>query len=474
MPQKCQIRAEISSFRGPAWTSDGKKLITASHGPIRIFDTATWKQIATLEGHTSWVNAISLSHNNRLLASASNDNTARVWNLNTNLQVGTPLQHKYWVYSAAFSANGRVLVTGCGDKTASAWDIHTILKQAGFEELLPTVTDIASQGEPEIECTPRSSLSDKSFLQADATRGHDGFGGDDELPPRFFDGMGVNDDSSTTGGAHPHSSASAFLARLASLLHRFRPHDAEANEPSQSPTLLGMHPRVLFTRLSSLIRRSPVDHDAPNELQQPSAPLRLHLHVILARLSSFPPRSQLHTEDTEPHTVTPSRSHPNALMNLLSSRFHSQHRTNEEIELSQHAMHPHVAEVAPMRDREVLFVAERPQAHRPYHQSAGIATLGARPSHSRPIQLFGHIGLYLCCVFNHHTDGSAQPMQQQQGPVSTQASSLQTTSTTLSTSTTPTTTAPVAATAQPQPLPLRTRFVLFLCCASPPHAVDEH
>ncbi|KAG1758889.1 hypothetical protein EDD22DRAFT_170657 [Suillus occidentalis] len=161
-------------------------------------------------------------------------------------------------------------------------------------------------------------------------------------------------------------------------------------------------------------------------------------------------------------------------MNLLSSRFRSQHRTNEEIELSQHAMHPHVAEVAPMRDREVLFVAERPQAHRPYHQSAGTATLGARPSHSRPIQLFGHIGLYLCCVFNHHTDGSAQPMQQQQGPVSTQASSLQTTPTTFSTSTTPTTTAPVAATAQPQPLPLRTRFVLFLCCASPPHAVDGH
>ncbi|KAG2340200.1 hypothetical protein BDR05DRAFT_559059 [Suillus weaverae] len=34
-------------------------------------------------------------------------------------------------------------------------------------------------------------------------------------------------------------------------------------------------------------------------------------------------------------------------------------------------------------------------------------------------------------------------------------------------------TAPVAATAQPRLLPLRTRFVLFLCCASPPHA-DGH
>jgi WD40 repeat protein len=93
-----------------AWTSDGKKLITASHGPIRIFDTATWKQTGTLEGHTNYVNAISLSGNNyRLIATASDDKTVRIWNLDTNLPVGPPLQHKHKVYSTAFSANGRVL-----------------------------------------------------------------------------------------------------------------------------------------------------------------------------------------------------------------------------------------------------------------------------------------------------------------------------------------------------------------------------
>jgi WD40 repeat protein len=31
------------------WTSDGKKLISGSFGPIRIFDTATWQHIAILE-----------------------------------------------------------------------------------------------------------------------------------------------------------------------------------------------------------------------------------------------------------------------------------------------------------------------------------------------------------------------------------------------------------------------------------------
>ncbi|KAG2758228.1 WD40 repeat-like protein [Suillus brevipes Sb2] len=127
-----------------AWTSDGKKLITASYGPIRIFDTATWGLIAALEGHKLWVNAITLSPNNRLLASASDDNTACIWNLDSNLPVRPPLQHKGWVYNAAFSANGRVLVTGCDDTKAYAWDIYAIIKQAGLEDLLSTDTNIAS------------------------------------------------------------------------------------------------------------------------------------------------------------------------------------------------------------------------------------------------------------------------------------------------------------------------------------------
>ncbi|KIK33432.1 hypothetical protein CY34DRAFT_62452, partial [Suillus luteus UH-Slu-Lm8-n1] len=86
-----------------AWTSDGKKLISGSYKLIRIFDTATWQQIAILEGHTQHVNAISLSRNDRLLVSASDDQTARLWNLDTNLSVGPPLQHQQNLRSAALS-----------------------------------------------------------------------------------------------------------------------------------------------------------------------------------------------------------------------------------------------------------------------------------------------------------------------------------------------------------------------------------
>jgi WD40 repeat protein len=120
-----------------AWTSDGKKLISSSDELIRIFDTATWQEIAILEGHTGVVFAISLSRNNRFLASVSNDKTARLWNLETNLPVGPPFQHEKGLRSAALSPDGKVLVTGCQNENAYAWDVHAILKKAGLENLLP-------------------------------------------------------------------------------------------------------------------------------------------------------------------------------------------------------------------------------------------------------------------------------------------------------------------------------------------------
>ncbi|KIK33655.1 hypothetical protein CY34DRAFT_31596, partial [Suillus luteus UH-Slu-Lm8-n1] len=110
-----------------AWTSDEKKLISGSYELIRIFDTATWKQIAVLEGHTRHVTAISLSWNNRILASASRDKTARLWNLDTNLQVRPPLHHEDDLPSTALSQDAKVLVTGCENRNAYTWDVHAIL-----------------------------------------------------------------------------------------------------------------------------------------------------------------------------------------------------------------------------------------------------------------------------------------------------------------------------------------------------------
>jgi WD40 repeat protein len=127
-----------------AWTSDGNKLITGSRGSIRIFDTTTWQQIAILEGHTDWVSAISLSRRNDLLASASWDQTARLWNIDTSLQVGLPLPHKNELSFVALSPDAKVLVTGCKNGNLYTWDIQEILKETGLGDPLPIGTNIVS------------------------------------------------------------------------------------------------------------------------------------------------------------------------------------------------------------------------------------------------------------------------------------------------------------------------------------------
>ncbi|KAG2335686.1 WD40 repeat-like protein [Suillus weaverae] len=190
-----------------AWTSDENKLISGSiGGSIKIFDTATWQQIALLEGHKNVVYSITLFRNDRLLASTSWDDTARLWSLDTNLQVGPSLQHEQDVEHAAFSPDGKLLSTACEDENAYVWDVQTILKATGLEDLL-LIPDNAPEVEPKQKLytssgssciehiSPSDSLQDienKSFLEADATRGFDHLGDAEELPPGFFDGAQAN------------------------------------------------------------------------------------------------------------------------------------------------------------------------------------------------------------------------------------------------------------------------------------------
>ncbi|KAG2096531.1 WD40-repeat-containing domain protein [Suillus discolor] len=521
-----------------AWTSDGK-LISGSFGQIRIFDTATWQQIAILEGHTDFVNAISVSQNQRFLASTSLDKTARLWNLNTGLSVNPPLQHEDWVRCTAISADGKLLVTGSENADAYTWDIHAIFKKAGLEDLFLPLSD-ADAPRPlapslgtarkvfgrlsspfhrshsdtnnltEAQPSTPSGVAvqevavQESFMDADATQAMD-----DELPPGFFDDVTNGAyPSGTYGNYHPSSSrhprllalslgsARALFDRLSSPCHRSHSDTNNLTE-AQPSTPSGLHPRALFASLSSLTRHSLRENNAPNELQQSSPPLRLHPHMPLASLSSLWPQSRLNNDgEIEPHHTTPSGLRPDTLIDSLSSLFRSQPHTNEEIELPQRSRRPRVVEVAAVRDREVIFTAppplERTQQQTQSHaqesfttqQAAGTNSDTPRPRHphSLPVRLLCDLVLFLCCASPRHANTNAQPALQQQGQPQgqgqAQASSSQTQPATPSASTTPpapatSTVASGATTVHSRPLPLRARFVLFLCCASPPHA-DGH
>ncbi|KAI5776192.1 quinon protein alcohol dehydrogenase-like superfamily [Geopyxis carbonaria] len=83
------------------------------------------KPIARMMGHQKGVNHVSFSPDGRLIASASFDNSVRLWNSRDGKFIATLRGHVAPVYQCAFSADSRLLVSSSKDSTLKIWDVRT-------------------------------------------------------------------------------------------------------------------------------------------------------------------------------------------------------------------------------------------------------------------------------------------------------------------------------------------------------------
>jgi ribosome assembly protein 4 len=83
------------------------------------------KPIARLTGHQKLINHVTFSPNGQMIASASFDNSVKLWNGRTGKFIATLRGHVSSVYRIAWSADSRLLISASKDSTLKLWDLRT-------------------------------------------------------------------------------------------------------------------------------------------------------------------------------------------------------------------------------------------------------------------------------------------------------------------------------------------------------------
>jgi WD40 repeat protein len=115
----------LGAVLGLAFDSARNRLATASEdNTLKVWDTVSGKEVSTLRGHRGRVLGVAFSPDGRHIASGSFDDTARLWDAK-GMELRRFSGHLDTITSVAFTSSGKFLATASDDKTAKLWEVDT-------------------------------------------------------------------------------------------------------------------------------------------------------------------------------------------------------------------------------------------------------------------------------------------------------------------------------------------------------------
>lgn len=109
-------------------------------GVIKLWDMATKRNIATLEGHTGRVTSVAFSPDGTTLVTGGEDGV-KLWDVLTQ-NITTLGGHSRNVFFSLFSLDGAMLATGI-DRMIKVWNVHTGSPIATFEGHTDEISSVA-------------------------------------------------------------------------------------------------------------------------------------------------------------------------------------------------------------------------------------------------------------------------------------------------------------------------------------------
>src|SRR2546425_10392797 len=107
---------------GIAFSPDGRLLASGSaDNTIKLWDTASKREVRTLTGHTGWIKAVAFRPDGQWLASGAIDGNIKFWDVATGKELRN-LSGNGSASTLAFSPDGRWFAAGNMEKEIKLWD----------------------------------------------------------------------------------------------------------------------------------------------------------------------------------------------------------------------------------------------------------------------------------------------------------------------------------------------------------------